>query len=281
MSRPIAVVTGASRGIGKAIAIDLARGGYDVVISARTIRPGEIRDNALTVKHTDFRLLPGSLEETAAAITALGGRAFLLPMDLIDRKSVEDGARRIVGEWGNVEILVHNGRYVGPGSMDPFLDTPIDAYEKYLEAHCLAPLVLTRAILPGMIERGRGNIIMISSSAAYEAPPAPAGRGGWGLAYSVGKAAGHKLVETIDVEHRAQGIRAFNLHPGFIATERSEAVLGDHGIDVSKAARPPLVASVVTWLITSDDATRYCGKNIEAQPLARELNLKSNEWIRD
>jgi len=127
MARPIAFVTGSSRGIGKAIAIALARAGHDVVVSARTVHPGEVRDNSLTVHRSDTRVLPGSLDETAAAIEAAGGRALRVPMDLTDRASVEAGARQVLDEWGGADVLVHNGRHIGPGLMDLFLDTPVDA----------------------------------------------------------------------------------------------------------------------------------------------------------
>ena len=94
MARPRALVTGASRGIGKAVALALVKAGHDLAISARTVKPGEIRDNSLTVHRSDMRPLPGSLEETAEAIQAAGGTALLAPLDLTDRASV--GAKVIV-----------------------------------------------------------------------------------------------------------------------------------------------------------------------------------------
>jgi len=273
MARPIAFVTGSSRGIGKAIAIALARAGHDVVVSARTVHPGEVRDNSLTVHRSDTRVLPGSLDETAAAIEAAGGRALRVPMDLTDRASVEAGARQVLDEWGGADVLVHNGRHIGPGLMDLFLDTPVDAYPKFVEAHCIAPIVLTKALLPGMLERGGGQVLTITSNAAYEGPPAPAGRGGWGLGYGVGKASGHVLVPHLHAEFKDRGITAFNVQPGFVGTERNEIAVKEYGRTLQGAAPPAAIGAVVAWLVTSPDAARYAGGMVQAQALCRELEL--------
>src|SRR5689334_8240154 len=164
---PVALVTGASRGIGKACAVALAGVGYDVALAARTVQPGEIRDNTITVHRSDTRPLPGSLAETAALVEAAGRRSLVLPMDLLDRAAVGAGMTTVLERWGRVDLLLHNGRYIGPGMMDRFLDTPLDAYEKFLEAHVMAQLVLTRMALPGMLERGRGTVMTMGSGAAY------------------------------------------------------------------------------------------------------------------
>jgi NAD(P)-dependent dehydrogenase (short-subunit alcohol dehydrogenase family) len=273
MSRKKALVTGASRGIGKAIAIALADAGYDIAISARTLRSGMVHDNSLTVHASDTRPLPGSLEETGSEIEARGGKALLIAADLTDRASVEGCAQRLLDEWGGVDLIVHNGRYLGPGLMDVFLDTPVDAYSKFFEAHCIAPIVLTRALLPGMLERGAGDIVNITSSSAFNTPPAPAGKGGWGLGYAVGKASGHPLVGTLHAEFKDKGIRAFNVQPGFIGTERNEIVVKDFGRDVKDAAPPAIIGAVVVWLLQSGEGASYAGTSVEAQDLCREKNL--------
>jgi NAD(P)-dependent dehydrogenase (short-subunit alcohol dehydrogenase family) len=274
-SRKIAFVTGASRGIGKAISLSLAKLGYDVIVSARTVAPGESRDNSLSVHRSDDRPLPGSLQETAAEIEALGQRALALPLDLTDRASVGAAAQRILDlpAWSDLSVIVHNGRYLGPGLMDVFMDTPVDAYGKFFEAHCIAPIILSRMLLPGMAERGSGTVITITSSAGYQVPPAPAGKGGWGLAYAIGKAAGHQLAGTLHVEYAGSGIRAFNVQPGFIGTERNHISVRDYGKELKGAAPPSVIGAVVEWLMTSPDAQSYAGQNIEAQDLCRQLEL--------
>ncbi|MDB5447857.1 MAG: putative short chain dehydrogenase/reductase [Phenylobacterium sp.] len=273
MERPKALVTGASRGIGKAIAIDLAKAGYDVAICARTVRPGETRDNTLTVRQADTRPLPGSLEETSAEIEAAGGRSLAIAADLTDLAAVGACGQRLLDDWGGLDVIVHNGRYIGPGLMDVFLETPADAYGKFFTAHCLAPIALTRALLPGMLARGGGSVVNITSSSAYDVPPAPAGQGGWGLAYAVGKASGHPLVGILHAEFRGQGVRAFNVDPGFVATERNEIVVRDSGHDISRAAPPSAIASVVAWLVTRPEAAELAGSTVRAQPFCRERDL--------
>lgn len=272
-SNQIALVTGASRGLGKAIALALADAGFDLILSARTVQPGETRDNSLSVHRQDSRPLPGSLSETAHLAEQRGARVLVVPMDLTDRASVGAGAERVLQEWGRADVLIHNGRHLGAGMMDVFLDTPLEAYGKFFEAHCIAPIILTRALLPGMLERGYGQVVTITSSAAYEAPPAAAGHGGWGLGYAVGKAAGHPLAGVLHTEFGPAGIQAFNVQPGFVATERSTAVADDFHLDVSQAAQPPMIGAVVRWLLTDPGAQRFAGTTVQAQDLYRELGL--------
>lgn len=271
--RKRALVTGASRGIGKAISLALAEAGYDIAISARTVKSGQTHDNTLTVHKVDERPLPGSLEETAAEIEKRGGRALMIAADLTDRASVGACAQKILDDWGGVDLIVHNGRYIGPGLMDVFLDTPIDAYPKFFEAHCMAPIVLTRALLPGMLERGHGEIVNITSSSAFNTPKAPAGKGGWGLCYGIGKASGHPLAAILHAEHKDDGIRTFNVQPGFVATERNEIVVKDVGREIKDGAPPAAIAAVVVWLLQNPNAEVYRGQMVEAQDLCMEKQL--------
>ncbi|WP_242123919.1 SDR family oxidoreductase [Sphingobium sp. Sx8-8] len=278
MARPVAFITGASRGIGKAIALSLAEAGYDLILSARTVAPGEAHDHSLTVHKTDARPLPGSLQETAAEVEARGARSLLVPMDLTDRASVGAAAQKIIDNGAAVDMIVHNGRHIGPGLMDLFLDIPVDAYAKFFEAHGIAPIILTRALLPGMLQRGGGTVITITSSAAYETPPAPAGKGGWGMGYAVGKAAGHQLVGTLHAEYFGRGLRAYNVQPGFIGTERNHIVASDLGHELSRAAPPSIIGALVKWLVTEAEAETLSGSTIEAQDFIRERGIAPG-WV--
>jgi NAD(P)-dependent dehydrogenase (short-subunit alcohol dehydrogenase family) len=279
---PIAVVTGASRGIGKACALSLARAGFDVAVSARTVQPGEVREHSIRVNQSDMRPLPGSLTETASLVEEAGRRSLIVPMDLLDRASVGAGMATVLERWGTPDLLLHNGRYVGPGQFERLLDTPVDALEKFLEAHAIAPLILTRMVLPGMVERGSGIIMTMSSAAAYRALPAPAGTGGWGFCYSAGKAAGHRLVDHVKAEHGEDGIRAYNVSPGPTRTERNASV--DDGLDAdlgdrSSWAPTEAIGAVVAWLATSPDARALDGTTVDAQALCLELGLYPS-WLK-
>ena len=268
-----ALITGASRGIGKAVALSLAAQGYDLVISARTIRPGERRDNGISIHKPDDRPLPGSLEETAALAVELGVRVEMIPLDLTDRQGVYEAAEKLGAEQDAVDVIIHNGRYLGPGFQDVFMDIPIDAYEKYFEAHAIAPVILTRALLPRMLELPTSTLITITSESAYKASPAPAGKGGWGHGYAVGKGSGHSLAQILHVEYASQGLRAFNVDPGLVATERGELVTAEFGWDMSKFASPSLIGAVVGWIVTSPEADQYAGQLVEAQKLAKERGM--------
>ena len=105
-----AFVTGASRGIGKAIAIRLAQGGFDVAITARTIEEGEQREHSSTVKKSDTTPLPGSLTSTADAMRAAGAEVLVLPADLLDRGSLGAAATTVLERWGTVDLVVHNAQ---------------------------------------------------------------------------------------------------------------------------------------------------------------------------
>jgi NAD(P)-dependent dehydrogenase (short-subunit alcohol dehydrogenase family) len=266
-----AFVTGASRGIGKAIAVALAEHGFDVAIAARTLRAGEAtREHSQTVHKVDTRPLPGSVEETAAEIEALGQRALPIVMDLTDLATVEVGTSKVLDEWGGIDVLVHNGRHIGPGIMDTIADTPIEQYPLFVMAHGVAPIRITQMVLPGMLARGRGTVVMISSGAGYDfypENPKP------GLAYRIGKAAGHTLVGSVLAEYGDQGIRAFNVDPGFVLTERNSLDADDFGFDTRFAAPPSAIGAAVAWVATSADADELQRSDIQAQPLVLEREL--------
>src|SRR4051812_13614180 len=176
----VALVTGASRGIGKVVAHYLAQAGFDVAIGARTVHEGEAREHSSTVKQSNTKPLPGSLDSTAGLVEKEGRRALPVFVDLLDRTSLGSAVATVLERWGRVDVLVNNGRYVGPGHMDQILDTPVELLDRHLEANVMAPIILTKLVLPQMLERGGGYVVNITSSAGNSDPPAPAGNGGWG-----------------------------------------------------------------------------------------------------
>jgi len=269
----VAFVTGASRGIGKACAVHLAKAGFDVAVTARTVRDGEEREHSSTVEKSDTRPLPGSLSSTAELIDAEGREALVLPADLLDRASLGAAVATVLERWERIDILVNNGRYIGPGHMDRVLDTPLELLDKHLDANVMAPIVLAQLVLPQMIERGDGLIVDITSSVAWMDPPAPAGEGGWGLGYAMSKAALHRLAGILHQELRGTGVLALNLDPGFIATERMVQDMGEFGFDASAAAPPDVIGAVVAWLATDPGAATWDGGVVPAQQLCADLGL--------
>ena len=273
MADRVALVTGASRGIGKACAVRLAMAGFDVAVTARTVHDGEERDHSSTIRKTDTRPLPGSLSSTAEQIEKEGRRALVVAADLLDRASLGAAAATVLERWGRVDVLVNNGRYIGPGHMDRFLDTPVDLLDKHLEANVMAPLLLARLVLPQMIERGRGLVANVTSSVAWVDPPAPAGEGGWGLGYAMSKGAIHRFAGVLSQELAGSGVAAVNVDPGFVATERMAVDMGEFGFDASDAAPPDAIGAAVAWLATSPDTVQLSGATVPAQQLCWDHGL--------
>jgi len=273
MSRKVAFVTGASRGIGKAIAIHLAKAGFDVAITARTVREGEAREHSPTVKHSDTSALPGSLESTADLIRKEGRDVLPIAADITEPATLGFAAATVLERWGGVDVVVHNARYIGAGHMDPFIDTPMEQIEKHIEGNVLATLRLNKFFIPSMIARGGGSIINMTSGSGFSTPPAPAGQGGWGMCYGVSKSAVHRIVGILAVELADKNIRAYNVDPGFIATERIAQDMAKFGFDASTGTPADVPAAVIAWLATSPEAPKYSGETVHAQYFCRDRKL--------
>lgn len=274
MDRRVAFVTGASRGIGKASAIALAKAGFSVAATARTMSEGERYEHSATVKASDMRPLPGSLEKTAAEIRDQGSDALVLRLDLLDRDSIEAAVEETLARWGRIDVLVDNAIYTGPGTLDRLLDLPVEIAETIFQANVLSPLFLIQRVLPHMLERGSGTIIHLTSAVAGMDPRSPVGEGGWGLAYAASKGALHRMVAFLHVELGDRGIRAYNVEPGFVLTERMSLDLADSGFAGRYRGAPPEVpAAVVAWLASDPQAEGLTGTTVYAQPFCKERGL--------
>lgn len=269
----VAFITGASRGIGKATALAFARAGYDLIISARTLEDGERHSHGLC--RADGSALPGSLASTAAEIRALGRRVREIRLDLLDDSSVLSAADVALRAFGRVDVLVNNAIYQGSDLNLPFLELEPATLKRVYQGYVLAPFLLTRAIVAGMLEHGGGTVINVTSGAGESDPPVPAGRGGWGYAYGAGKAAVSRLSGVLVTELGAQGIRAFTVNPGVVDTEALQATIGAKGVQAlgGRVAPPQVPADVMVWLATSPEADALQKRTLNAQSLARERGL--------
>lgn len=267
--RPVALVTGASRGIGKAAAIHLAKKGYDVAVSARTLVDGEGRvDTDPTIA------VPGGLDTTVREIEAEGTTGFAVRMDVLDRQSLLDGAAAVLERFGRIDCLVNNAIYQGHGTMVEFLDLAEDDLRTIFEGNVYAQMALTRAVLPQMLERGSGTIINMISATAYQDPPARIGQGGWGMGYAMSKAAFARMAPLLRIELGEQGIRTFSVDPGFVVTEKTEAVnrsaqYAQHFVP----ATPPVIGAVVGWLATDPESDALLGQIVMAQRECKRRGL--------
>ena len=276
VAQRVALVTGASRGIGRCTAVALARRGFDVVITARTMHEGDGRAHASSAIAVSEPLpIAGSLDTTAAEIEAVGRRCLSVRMDLMDRSSVEHAAEAALDAWGRVDVLVNNAIYQGPGTMDRILDLPLELAERCLVGDYLHPLLLIQLLLPQMLERGEGRVVNMLSEAAFTTPPAPAGAGGWGVAYAAAKAAFHRVTDMCHVEFAAQGIWAFSIAPGLTLTESMRASGTDQVLVAAGhvPAPPDVAGEVAAWLGDDPGAGRYAGQMVSSRKLCKELGL--------
>jgi len=195
LARQSAIVTGAGRGIGRSIALRLAAEGARVTLVARS---------------------SGQLEETADRIRRAGGEALVFAADVTSRDAVTAAAQAAAATFGPVSILVNNAGIPGPygpiGVIDP------GEWWAAQEVNVLAALLFMSAVMPGMRAAGGGRIVNIVSSAGIEPVPHLS-------AYAVSKCTVIRLTETVDLESRGAGVRAFALHPGTITTQMSHATV--------------------------------------------------------
>jgi NAD(P)-dependent dehydrogenase (short-subunit alcohol dehydrogenase family) len=161
----VAIITGASRGLGKAFALDFAREGADVVVAARTETEGNI---------------PGTINQTADEIKAIERRALAVRCDVTKEESVEEVVKKTLDEFGRIDILVNNA---GVAWWPPITETPLKRFELVLRVNLIGAFLCVKAVLPTMIEEKRGSIINISSLAANKRV-----RGFSGISYGVSKA---------------------------------------------------------------------------------------------
>jgi NAD(P)-dependent dehydrogenase (short-subunit alcohol dehydrogenase family) len=271
MSASVALVTGASRGIGRATANALAAAGFDLALTARTRREGEGVDDSDAGAGA---AVEGSLERTAEECRARGAETLELVADLVDHESLRTAVVGAVAHLSRLDVLVLNAVHTGPGSMVPIVDTTPETLATKLHANAVAQLVLVQAALPAMLDQGSGRIIGITSHAAVHDPSAPVGKGGWGYAYAASKAAFHRLAGHLAVELGDRGVVAVNVDPGHVMTERMAANaqrLGLEGKYVGAPATAP--AAAVAWLATSPEAVALNGQTVNGLKLVLDREL--------
>ena len=270
MDRRVAFVSGASRGIGAESAVALARAGFDVAITARTLGDGEAYDHVGKVAP-----LPGSLRATAAAVEAEGGRALCLQADILEPEAVEKAAQSTLDEFGRIDLLFNNAVYQGAGVQERLLEVTADQVRAIHQGNVLTPLVLVQRFLPKMVEQGGGTIVNMLSATAFIDPPAPADQGGWGFAYPASKAALARMAGTIRAEHPASGLRIFNIEPGTVVTELMKASGIDEAVlERFKPTSASSIAAVVAWLAENEPSDAWKAEACLRGPaLAKELGL--------
>ena len=220
--RGTALVTGGGRGIGANIARELAHAGMDVAVTGRTE------------------------EQVRAVAEEIGGRA--LVGDVSRRKDVAAWA----GELGAVDVLVNNAGISGPGGPLP----EVDEWWHVFEVNVLGAFLCCRAFAPGMVERGGGRIVNVTSGAAY----LPGVRPGASTAYGASKAALHRFSETLAAQLAAQNVFVFSVAPGLVRTAMTEGTFGDDAPWTPPECAPRLVHALATG-----EFDRLAGRYLHAE----------------
>jgi NAD(P)-dependent dehydrogenase (short-subunit alcohol dehydrogenase family) len=214
---PVAIITGASRGFGRALAIDLAKGGWDLVLDGRQA---------------------DSLEDVGRELDGLGVSATRIAGDVTDA----DHRAALVGEAarrGSLDLLVNNASTLGPSPLPRLEAYPLEALRRVYEVNTVAPLALVQAALP-LLRRSNGIVVSVSSDAAIE------GYEGWG-GYGSAKAALDHLHRVLAVEEPQ--LRIYQFDPGDMRTEMHQAAFP--GEDISDRPEPESIVPALRRLLES------------------------------
>lgn len=228
----IALVTGASRGVGRAISVELARRGAELIIAARSV--------------TDSRGTAGTLAETAAEIERVGGSARMIGVDLDDPESIARLADEALAWRGRVDLLVNNAAFMGRAAYHDLEQLDLKNFSRQLSVNLTAPFLLSKLLVPAMRDRG-GVIANITSGAAligpYDVP---------GIAYGTTKAALNRLTTLLARDLAASGITVFALDPSYTRTELVVKTAEQAGLDASDAHDPGVPARLLADLVEAD-----------------------------
>ena len=240
----VAIVTGASRGIGRGLAVGLAEAGADVVCAART----EVEEPGG---------LPGTIHAAASDVRAAGKRSLAIRCDVGSEDDIEALIERTVETFGRIDVLVNNAMAPTRGR---FEETSAEMWDTSMRTNVRSLFVLCRAVLPHMAAAGGGSIINISSGAAEHAASASLPPGY--AVYSVAKAAMERFTTAVapEVAHRGVAINA--LRPGAVKTELATRDLGED-FDWTGWTTPQAVVPAVVFL-AAQRADTFTGRIVDS-----------------
>jgi NAD(P)-dependent dehydrogenase (short-subunit alcohol dehydrogenase family) len=238
LQHKVALITGASRGLGRAMTLAFAREGADLVICAR----GETE-----------------LHQVADQARALGARVLAVVADMGTTRDVERLVVLALERFDRVDVVVNNASELGPTPLPHLIDYPPHLFHDVVKVNLMAPFHLTWSLLGGMLQRGNGVIINVSSDVAVN------GYAGWG-AYSVSKAALDGLTRTWNAELEDTGVKIYAIDPGDMNTAMHRAALPED--DPAQLSDPTDVAEAFVDLATGTVAP---GSRLEAAELLRQV----------
>jgi NAD(P)-dependent dehydrogenase (short-subunit alcohol dehydrogenase family) len=256
LSGTVALVTGASRGVGRGIALALGDAGARVYVTGRSVRGGPTTEE-----------LPGTIDDTADEVTERGGTGVAVRCDHSSDEDTEALFERISAEDGRLDLLVNNAwagyeRLTDARFDAPFWKQPLWRYDLFassLRGH----FVTSRLAAPLMLEQERGLIVTIS----FTDRDIPLGQ----TAYDVSKYASDRMAMSMAQELRKHGVAAVALHPGFVRTERVEAAWDQIGEGPAQIVHTPeYVGRAVASLAADDDVLELTGSKLAVGDLAEK-----------
>lgn len=231
------LITGASRGLGKQLALDFAREGAAglALVSRQADRLSEVREEVLHI--------------------APNAEVFVIDADLSSEADIERMVATALGAFhGHLDVLVNNASAIGPTPLTLLLDYPLEEFRKVLSTNLIAPFLIIKKVLPAMIEHG-GSIINVTSDAGQTGYP------GWG-AYGISKFGLEGMSQTWAGELEGTAVRVNWVDPGSMNTEMHRAAEPEE--DPTEWANPSEVTEVFTYL-ASDESKEVTGQRFEAQ----------------
>ena len=263
-SSRVALITGASRGIGKQTALALGREGVEVAIAARTTEP-----RAAT---------PGTLGETEAELRDIGLDPLVVQADLARAEDVDRLLSATLERFGRVDYLINNAAYtVGRTLFTHVPDLTRDQWDKHFAINVTAPLMLIQGVWSSMVAAGGGVVVNVTSGAASLQPLTsetanPGAIPENGPAYGASKAALNRMANVVAHEGRPHGIAVVCVEPGFVLTETMEANFGDSGV-ADRAISPTVPARAISHICLCPDPMVYSGEVISGPDLVERLGL--------
>ncbi len=252
----VALVTGATRGVGLGIAQELGAAGATVVVTGRSTTGSPTTDN-----------LPGTVEEAAHQVTEAGGRGIGMRCDHTSEEEVAQLFARLRKEHGRLDLLVNNvwggyESYSDENFSAGFWEQPLERWDHMFAAGCRAHYLTSRHAVRWMLETGGGRILIVSSG--------DRGRFLGNVTYDVAKAATDRLGYAMSRELQPHALPVVVLHPGFVGTERVRAAWKDeHGITES----PRYTGRAVVALATDPDLLARSGKTFRVGDLAQDYGF--------
>jgi NAD(P)-dependent dehydrogenase (short-subunit alcohol dehydrogenase family) len=244
----VILITGASRGLGRALALEFARRGARLILNSRSSSAAE-------------------LAGTDRAVRALGAAVLSIVADVSDRADVGRLAGESLAHFGRVDVLINNASALGPTPMPYLVDYPVEDFEQVLGTNVTGPFMLTRALVGQMLTHGAGAIINVSSDAGVVGYPQ------WG-AYGVSKAALDHLTRTWAAELHGTGVRVNSVDPGSMDTLMHR--LAEPTEDPAQWAKPEDVTAVFVYL-ASDEAASVNGQRFDAQAFAADYAERQSQ----